>query len=115
MLGRLLGGPSVGFVAGFSVGSRVGLVGCRALEKSAAKRYGLKPDAGKLCGRAAKACCRLRAASATTAFVVLLLPRSSWPFGPPSSAWEQKQKGRFLRRLTQAVGSPELFGYSSKQ
>ena len=45
MLGRLLGGPSVGFVAGFSVGSRVGLVGCRALEKSAAKRYGLKPDA----------------------------------------------------------------------
>jgi hypothetical protein len=32
LFGRLLGGPSVGFVAGFSVGSRMGLVSCRALD-----------------------------------------------------------------------------------
>ena len=41
-LGCLLGGPSVSFVAGFSVGSRVGQVSYKSAAK---RRYGLKPDA----------------------------------------------------------------------
>ncbi len=59
--------------------------------------------------------CRLRAASATTTFVGILLPRSRGLCGPPTYRLGTNHRCPCLRRLAQFVGRPELFWYSSKQ